>query len=396
MKFSPGLPEPWQTIACVALGLRTAKALRRFAAFELRVGPEISVEILFRGEIGAPRGDTAAAIVERTDNAPTRRISVRLKPIMSPRRSIDSNDGAKRADTAVVAAVDNDLPTSIFAQDLDNGNTVRRHLDLDEFCGHIWETGQVLAGQTGEHDLFIGIFVIYAEKPAVTARIERKEGNVVVVVAELLELRRRALFVRIEGKRIREERIAPSEQYVSLVAFGNMMRFIYAGLDFIKAEPVFRYRRNAARERRRAEQRGGGDNAKAAADDVAAAVAPLDDVSNRVQVSRAQGHVIMRLKGFSPVAEEIGFRHEGDRYQRCARLGVAYDRFAKNKLLAQASCCRRHPPAFAKAQQQSRSVSPRKCGRSGSVTICQIALFAWIELGFRISLQKYVFLTSVA
>ena len=98
-----------------------------------------------------------------------------------------------------------------------------------------------------------------------------------------------------------------------------MVRFIYAGSDLFKAEPVFRCRRNATRDRRRAEQRGGGDNAKAAADDVAAAVAPLDDVSNRVQVRRAQGHVIMRFKGFSPVAEEIGFRHERDPTQRCAR-----------------------------------------------------------------------------
>jgi len=81
-----------------------------------------------------------------------------------------------------------------------------------------------------------------------------------------------------------------------LIAFGNMVRFIYAGLDLFKAEPVFQCRRNAARERRRAEQRSGGDNAKAAADDVAAAVAPLDDVSNE---SRSDG-----LKGTSSCASK--------------------------------------------------------------------------------------------
>ena len=122
--------------------------------------------------------------------------------------------------------------------------------------------------------------MIDAEKPAVTARIERKEGNVVIVVAKLLELRRSTLFVRIEGRQIREERIAPSEQNVGLIAFSHMVRFIYAGSDLFKAEPVFRCRRNATRDRRRAEQRGGGDNAKAAADDVAAAVAPAPSATS--------------------------------------------------------------------------------------------------------------------
>ena len=63
---------------------------------------------------------------------------------------------------------------------------MRRHLDIDELCRHVFEAGNVLAlADAWEHHLFVGVFVIDAEEPALAAAIEREEGDVVVVVAEL-------------------------------------------------------------------------------------------------------------------------------------------------------------------------------------------------------------------
>ena len=68
--------------------------------------------------------------------------------------------------------------------------------------------------------------------------IERKIGDIVVVVAELLELSGGALLERIEGWRIREERIAPAEQWLTPIALGNMMGGVDPGLDLLEVETI--------------------------------------------------------------------------------------------------------------------------------------------------------------
>lgn len=116
---------------------------------------------------------------------------------------------------------------------------MRRHLDIHQFRRHVGKADQVLAGEAREHDLFIGVFVIDAEKGAGTVRIEREEGNVVVVVAELLQLRGGALLQGIEGRRNGKERIAPSEQDLRPMALGDMMSFVDTGFDLIEREAIW-------------------------------------------------------------------------------------------------------------------------------------------------------------
>src|ERR1039457_5434352 len=99
--MAPGLPEPRHAIARVALGLRAAAALRRLAVGIARVGPEIAVEIFFRGQIGAPGREPARAIVERAHDACARRVAARLEPVVACRRTVDADDSRKRADAAV-------------------------------------------------------------------------------------------------------------------------------------------------------------------------------------------------------------------------------------------------------------------------------------------------------
>ncbi len=113
-----------------------------------------------------------------------------------------------------------------------------RHLDIDELRRHVGKADQVLAGNAGEHHLFIGVFVIDAEEAAGAVRIEREEGDVVVVIAELLQLRGGALLQGIEGRRIGKKRIAPSEQNLRPIALGDMMGLVDAGFDLREAEAI--------------------------------------------------------------------------------------------------------------------------------------------------------------
>ena len=58
----------------------------------------------------------------------------------------------------------------------------------------------------------------------------------VVVVAELSGLGLRRLPGRIEGWRVWEERVAPAQQDIGIIAFGDMMVGIDTGFDLLEGE----------------------------------------------------------------------------------------------------------------------------------------------------------------
>ena len=201
VEFAPGLPEARNAVTGVALGLVAAEALGAGASRHAMVRPEIAVEVLFRGEVGAPRRLAAGAIVERAEDGLARRVGAGLEPRIARRRTVDLHLGVAWADAAVIGAVEHDAPILAFARDLDDAHAMRRHLDVDELRRHVLEAGGVLAlADAWEHHLFVGVFVIDAEEAALAAVIEREEGDIVVVVAELLQLRGSALRRRIEGR----------------------------------------------------------------------------------------------------------------------------------------------------------------------------------------------------
>src|SRR6185503_14009034 len=135
---------------------------------------------------GAPRRLAAGAIVERAEDGLGRGIGARLEARIASRRTVDLHLGVAGTDAAVIGAVEHDPPILSLARDLDDTDPMRRHLDIDELCRHVFEAGNVLAlADAWEHHLFVGVFVIDAEEPALAAAIEREEGDVVVVVAEL-------------------------------------------------------------------------------------------------------------------------------------------------------------------------------------------------------------------
>ncbi len=90
------------------------------------------------------------------------------------------------------------------------------------------------------------------------------------------------------------------------------MGLVDAGFDLREVEAIRRVL--GARQRGSASSAGpnsdsGGGHAERAAQHLAAAVAPQDDVADRVSTRRAERHIVMGLVGLGPVAEVVGFRH---------------------------------------------------------------------------------------
>ncbi len=87
-----------------------------------------------------------------------------------------------------------------------------------------------------EHQVFVRIFVIDDEEAVLGGAVERDEADIVIVVAELASLGFWRLVRGIELRRIGKQRIAPAQQHVGIIAVGDVMGLIDAGLDFRKGE----------------------------------------------------------------------------------------------------------------------------------------------------------------
>ena len=93
------------------------------------------------------------------------RIAAGLQPLVASGWTVGRHRG-ERADAAVMGAVEHDPPILAIAGNLDHGHPMRRHLDVDQLLGHVLEAGRVLTFlQGGEHQLFVGVFVIDAKQP---------------------------------------------------------------------------------------------------------------------------------------------------------------------------------------------------------------------------------------
>ena len=179
---------------------------------------------------------------------------------------------------------------------------MRRHLDVDEFRRHRLESGlgQVLPPKPGKHQLFVGVFVIDHEK-AVTGGISRARHRdipeKIVIIAELQALGGGILAERVEWRRARQHRVAPSDQHVGVVAFGNVVTLVNPGADFreIKARRVIVMTGEGARHR--IGQGRDDDRAERATKDVALMIARGDHVSDGRVVRRAAPDIVGRFIG---------------------------------------------------------------------------------------------------
>jgi hypothetical protein len=123
------------------------------------------------------------------------------------------------------------------------------HFDIDELLGHLGE-GYILGlldTDAGEHQFFIGIFVIDDQEAVVAAVLDRDEADEVAVVAELASLLLGRLVADVEGGRIGSDRIAPAKQDVRLVTLGDVVMRIDAGLDLLEIKGRRKVRRGCKR-----------------------------------------------------------------------------------------------------------------------------------------------------
>ena len=119
--------------------------------------------------------------------------------------------GVEWRNPAVVLSIAGHAPPArCLFLDLDDSTAVGGHLDVDKFGRHAREADCVLTAQTGEHDLFVGVFVVDAEQAARACVIQRGETHVVVVVAELAQLRGRRLVHHVKVRRIGGDRVSPA------------------------------------------------------------------------------------------------------------------------------------------------------------------------------------------
>ena len=101
------------------------------------------------------------------------------------------------------------------------------------------EAGGIVFAHAGEHQVGGGVFVVDAEEAArgaVRIRIKRDEADKVVVVAELAALGFGGLVSRVESGTVSPERVAPAQQEVGAVAFGDVVGLVEAAGDFREAE----------------------------------------------------------------------------------------------------------------------------------------------------------------
>ena len=116
------------------------------------------------------------------------------------------------------------------------------------------------------------------------ALLQRDEAHIVVVVAELALLRLRRLVHRVEFGSVRKDRVAPAQQHVRIVALGDVMGLVDAGLHLGEGEARtnrLRLRLVCGQQRHGAHGRSDRRGCERAPQEVAARKAGGDDFAHR-------------------------------------------------------------------------------------------------------------------
>ena len=204
------------------------------------LAPEIVIDVLLAGEPGAPRRDTAGAIVEHAQHAAAGRIGLGLQSLVAGGGARDLHRRFGVDPPCVFRACDH-APLVALADNLDDRSANRRHFDGDQLRCHLGEehVADVLPADAGEHQLLIGIFVV-RDQEAMAGGIDgarhREIGEVVVVVTELALLRGCGLRIRVVGGCARQHRIAPADEHVGIISRGDVMVGIGARFELRKWE----------------------------------------------------------------------------------------------------------------------------------------------------------------
>ncbi len=126
--------------------------------------------------------------------------------------------GGGGGDAAIVGAPsfgdETPFPSGADPFDFDDGSAVCGHGDLD-----LLQVGGRAVGVSGEHEVFVGVFVVHPEQGS--PRVNGEEADVVAVVAELFFLGFCALVGEVEFGCAGDYRVAPPHDYPVGVVAGH-------------------------------------------------------------------------------------------------------------------------------------------------------------------------------
>ena len=234
VELAPGVPTPRHAVALQFRGLGVFRDVWVALGVQL-VGPEVAVEVFLGHQVGAPGCHAACTVVDGAHHGHAFWVGIGLHTRMTCGGAVEGHLGVKRCDAAVVFAVAHQFPfAGIVAGNLDDSATVRGHFDVDQLGRHACEIDVVLTAKAGEHDLFVGVFVVDAQQAAVGVAVQRSKAHVVVVIAELLQLGGGGLVHHVEFGCICGDRIAPAQQHVGVVTFGDVVGGIVAPGQFVE------------------------------------------------------------------------------------------------------------------------------------------------------------------
>ena len=186
-----------------------------------------------------------------------------------------------------------------------------RHLDRDQFRGHVGKSDFILTTNFREHHFFIGVFVIHTEQSARRIPGPERQGrdaDKIIVVAKLEGLSRSRLRRRLEFRRIRENRIAPADQDIGVVALRHVVSFINAVFDFGECERRTSRTGSAGHEgfQRCGDRRDCGHGGHPAQQTAAAGIARLNDIAEIGGRGGVCGTIFGSFEGFRPGGEFVG------------------------------------------------------------------------------------------
>src|SRR5690606_909950 len=125
------------------------------------------------------------------------------------------------------------------ARDFEYAAAMSGHGYLDDFARV--EGKEIVLRVARMHQLIIRIFMVDAEQAAITrigAVRQRDEAYEVIIVAELAELRRGTLVMRIKLRRVLQNGVAPADENIGRVICGDVVSAVDAGGHGLEAEYV--------------------------------------------------------------------------------------------------------------------------------------------------------------
>ncbi len=199
-------------------GAPAAGVLRGGEAVPLlpRVGPdsrEVLVDVLLARQHRPPGRGAAGAVVHRAAHAGAGRVLGGLQQVGAGGRAVEDERGVE-GDPAVEPGAGDVAPgvAPPAALELDDGHAVRRP-------GGAHDRLRVRAGR--EHDGLVGVLVVAHQEGPRARPVGLDDVEVVVVVAELPGLGLRRLPGRVERRRSAQDRVAPADDRVPVVAGGD-------------------------------------------------------------------------------------------------------------------------------------------------------------------------------